>query len=182
MLYETILNKNQSLAVLGAVGGFFVFLEITRRLSSTWNDFLMDKALRPISRPHERHQIVGATYYLVALFIVCALFPRHSVSLAALVLGFGDPAANLIGKAWGTKKIYKQKSWAGFIGFIVVASLAGFTHLTLVAPGISLGLRLATSLSVAVAGALVELFSSRIDDNFSIPIVCALVARLMIGV
>jgi len=97
------------------------------------------------------------------------------------VLAFGDPAATLAGKAWGRRKIWREKSFVGSAAFLLASLTATLAFLFLVPNGLTAGSRIALALSVSLAGAAAELASDRVDDNLTVPILCAEVATLWFG-
>jgi dolichol kinase len=149
-----------------------------RRVSARWNDRFVNGAFRHIARPGEAHQVPAATWYGLAIFLGAILYPKPALLLGALALGFGDPAAQIVGKRWGRRKLVGQKSVAGALGFVAAATCASaiFLLLTLPSgdplrgPGPLLGL----SLLVGVVGATAEVLSGRVDDNFTIPMAAGL--------
>ena len=132
LMYELVLSREQAMWVLGSILAVFGTFEITRRFSDRWNDFLVDKLFGAISRPSERYRVNSATIYLVALILIVAVFPREAVGAAVLILGLGDPAASIIGKRWGRRKLFRDKSLAGSLGFAGVSFAAVAAYFTLV--------------------------------------------------
>lgn len=180
LMYEFILSYQQAMTVLLSI--FFVFgsLEVIRRFHSGFNDFMVDKLFGLISRPFERHHTNGSTYMVIALITVVFLFPKHVAEIGVVVLAFADPMASVIGKRWGNKKLYRDKSVVGTAAFLLTAFVATTIFMLLAMPALSLGYTLLTALVLAVVGMLTELFSSRVDDNLSIPILCSFAAYLML--
>ncbi len=178
--YYFFLTRPQALAILGTLLVIGVILETGKRYSEHWNRFLMDKVFAAISRPSERYRINSATLYLTALTLIVFLFPKLPVLAATLVLAFSDPAASIIGKRWGVKKLYRDKSLAGTIAFFGVGVLAAGGFLLMAVPDLGLLRIIAVAAAIAATGAVTELFSSRIDDNFSIPVACTLVGVLLL--
>jgi uncharacterized protein (TIGR00297 family) len=123
--------------------------------------------------------------YGIALFPLafsCLLFipalDQQLIAYAAWILGICDALAGIIGTYFGKKKImflYEQKSWTGFFTFFLAALLvtAIFFH-DLSMNGIVLCLLL------SLLPALTELFSYRGSDNFSVPVITALWAWLLL--
>ena len=177
-LYHFVLTRGQALWVLGTIFTFFALLEVTRRFSTRWNDFLVDKAFGKISRPSERFRVNSSTLYVLALILITALFPKLAVEAAILILGIGDPMASIFGRRFGKKKLFRDKSYAGTIAFFI----AGFvsTAALLLFSGVSLGYGLLAAGIISLAGAVTELLSSRVDDNFSIPLASAAVGALLL--
>ena len=180
LLYEFVVTWGQAMLLLGVAFGSFATLEVTRKFSPAWNDFLVDKLFGAISRPRERYRINSATYYLSALVIITLVTPKVAVCAAVLVLALADPAAMIVGFNWGRRRIYEDKTLEGSVGFFVVAFLAVFVYLLLAAAELSFFACLGYALSVSVVGTLVELYSGKLDDNFTIPVACALFGMLWV--
>ena len=97
-------------------------------------------------------------------------------SIGVLVLGVGDPAAALVGRRWGRTKLVNGRSLEGTLTFVLTGILVSAPLCALVYPEVGLRLILALTGVGAVAGALAELLSSRIDDNLTIPVATGLAA------
>lgn len=173
LLYELFLSWGQAMTILLLFLGFFGSLEITRRFSKRWNDFLVDKVFGMISRPHERYRTNSATYYLLALTIMTATVPKTALCLGLLVLAFGDPFAMLAGKRWGRKKLWREKSYVGTGTFFGVSMMVSLIYLLIVPVPFGAGSLMLLVITVSACGAITELFSVGIDDNFTIPVICA---------
>lgn len=103
----------------------------------------------------------GAFWYGVGvLFPIFFIQDVHAACAIIAVLSAGDSASTLVGKFYGKIRI-GEKSVEGFLAFAAAGFLAAmlFQVDTMVA------------LKLAVAGAVIEFIpSSKIDDNFSIPV------------
>lgn len=156
---------------------------------------------RPFARASETHEFAGILYYTLGVTLVSHLFSRTAATLAILALATLDPIAALLATLLTPKlppatRIRTGKSIAGF----VFAAFAG-----VLVVGIALGNAVHTSLeweegwAVAVlvggAGATAELlvptprpvwggkrFPIGLDDNVVIPVVCAIVVDVLLGV
>ena len=179
-LYELVLTRFQVLLVGGAILSVFVFLDVLRRISPVWNERLVQRVFGRIARPSEAHRVPSATWYLSGLLLGVAALPQHAIELGTLVLACGDPVASLAGKQWGTRKLYRDKSWAGSAAFFVVAAVAAVLYAALVVPGVGFMHALWLGAAVAAAGALVELFSVNVDDNLTIPLLAGGMAALLL--
>lgn len=180
VMYTLLLTRVQALVILGSIGALFGILELARRRWPSFNDWMVDRVFRGIVRPRERHRTVSATWYLLGLALATAIAPPTVVCVAALVLAFGDPAAAIIGHRWGRRKLYRDKSVVGSLAFVVAGALAAGAYLAIVAPPIGLLTGVLLAVGAAVVGATAELFGDRLDDNFGIPVACALVGTLLI--
>ena len=144
-------------------------MEFARRRSTAVNERLM-AIFAPVAHPHERHGINSSTWYCTALLLLALFAPRRAAEVGVVVLGIADPAAGLIGRRFGRTRIRANRSLEGSLGFVVVGALAAAAWLTFVyaTPLPALGILAGVG---AVAGALTELGSTRLDDNFTIPVV-----------
>lgn len=179
-LYQFVLDRSGAFLALGIALGIFLTLEITRRFSRSWNDFLCDKLFGSISRPRERYQVNSATFYLSGMALITWFAPQAAVCTALLVLAFADPAAMIVGTQWGRKKLYGDKSVAGTAAFFVVGAAMAFLYLTFIGTPASPLARLGIAAAVAAVGAVAELFGGKLDDNFAIPVACATVGLLLL--
>lgn len=177
LLYQFVLNRSQVLTLMLAFAGFFTFIEVVRRLYQPCNDFLVDKLFGQIARPQERYKITSATFYYAGLTVIAFLAPRIPVCLAILVLAIGDPAASIFGSRWRGKRFYNDKSWVGSLAFFLSSLTMTLLYLTIFSSG-GFGTKLLAATTVSLVGAVVELFSDRVDDNFSVPVACALAGMI----
>ncbi len=178
LLYHFVLTYWQSVAIMGLVAFAAATLEITRRFSRRWNAFLVDRVFGPVARPWERHRTNSATWYTFGMLVLAVVMPKPATEVGLLALAFGDPAASLVGRQWGTRKLWRDKSYAGTGAFLVAVLVVTGTFLALTAPELSIPTRIFLPFLVAGVGAFAELFSDRVDDNFSIPVLCAGVVAL----
>lgn len=157
-------------------------MEIGRRLSGDMNTQLM-KLFGPVAHPHEHKRVNSATWYATALVFLALSADPMAAALAVTVLGVGDPVAALIGRRWGRIKLLNGRSLEGTLAFVGSASIAAYCVLRAWYPEL-VTMALPLAVGAALAGALAELVSRRVDDNFSIPIstaVGAWVVMLFIG-
>ena len=91
-----------------------------------------------------------------------------------VVLGFADPAAAVIGRRFGQVRLINGRSLEGTATFFVTAWVTGMAALAVFHPEIPRAGVMC--LGAAVTGAIAELVSRRVDDNFTIPMSVALVA------
>jgi dolichol kinase len=178
VLYERVWDRTGMFIFGVALLGGFIFLDVLRRVSPLWNARLVDRIFGKISRPAEAHKIPTATYYLLALIIGLLILPQRAIEVGALVLAFGDPAASLAGKTWGRLKLWRDKSLAGTSAFAVVSFVVVGGFLLAMGHGPR---SLLIAGAAALVGAFTELFSTRIDDNFTIPLIAGGVAALLLG-
>lgn len=177
-MYQFVINRTQALIILGSLSAIFGTLEITRRFSAKWNDFLVTNVFGAIARPREYHKVNSATYYLLALGIVTTFFQRTEVIVGILVLAFGDPAAAWMGKRFGKRKLYKEKSLVGALSFFAASAIVVIGYLFAFHPELGVSVRIAGALVAALVGAVAELFSGKLDDNLTVPLAAVAAAAL----
>ncbi len=159
------------LAIAGAWATFCWGCEISRRLSPAINTRLM-KLFAPVAHDHETYKINSATWYATAL-IALALTNQPLWCIAGLAtLGIGDPVAGTIGRRFGRTRLVHNRTLEGTLAFVVSATLVT-AALFMVLHGVAVGPAFALAAAAAVAGAVAELFSLRVDDNLSIPLSAA---------
>lgn len=180
-LYHFFLTKELALGIMITILIVFMTLDVSRRLSAKWNEKLLSLPLfRHMVRPREWQQTPSSCYYAAGLIFSLIFFPKVAVELGVLVLGFGDPAASIIGKRIRSRKLYGEKSLAGSTAFFTVSLLASFLYLGFFYSSYySIGAILALTSVAALAGMLGELFSRYIDDNFTIVVTASLGVWLM---
>jgi dolichol kinase len=179
-MYQFVIDKTQALIILYTLGAIFGTLEITRRFSSRWNEILVSTVFKAISRPGEFHKTNSATYYLLALCFITTLFDRASVITGILVLAFGDPAAAWVGKRFGKFKIYREKSLVGALSFFAAASLVLLAFFFSLHPEMAVSTRIVAALAAAAVGAIAEVFSTRLDDNLTVPVTVVAITALIL--
>jgi len=177
LLVEVLLSKTACIWVTSAVAVVALSMEISRRYIPAWNAYLVRRVFGAISRPREMYRINGATWYTLAILTVLLTVPLRAAELGVIILALADPAATLAGRRWGTTKIWKDKSVVGASAFFVVAWTIAFLFATIV-PGGPVGVvsRLIMATAVALVGVVAEVFTEAMDDNFTIPVLCAGVA------
>ncbi len=151
-------------------------MEISRRASPQINEKLM-KLFGAVAHPHEAHRINSATWYVSAIAAISLTREIIPCALALATLGLGDPIAAIVGRRWGRIRIVNGRSVEGTTAFIVAATLGGIALLMLV-HHMALGPAALVALAASTAGAIAELYSRRIDDNLSIPVLAWVGASL----
>lgn len=166
-----LLRERRWLIVIALAFSLFAWTsEVLRRRYRGANLKLM-RVLGPIAHPHEWHKINSATWFVTGLLALSILSPLRAAALGCLVLALGDPAAAMVGRRFGRTRIVNNRSLEGTLTFVVVGTLASLAVIPLL-PGAPTS-AVAIALTAGVVGALVELFSKNVDDNFSIPVVTA---------
>jgi dolichol kinase len=153
--------------------GLAVFLETSRRFSARWNEVLM-KLFGPVAHPYEHYRVNSASWYVGALFILAWMQRPMVAAIGVGVLGLADPAASIVGRRFGRHKLVHGRTLEGTITFALVGALVSAA--VLLGFGVAPLTTILVAVASGVAGALAELFSRRIDDNFSVPVLVAAAA------
>ena len=153
-------------------------LELLRK-DRPWFNARVMRILGPIAHPHEHRRVNSATWYCSALALLALAFDPLASAIGLAALGVGDPIAALVGRRFGRVKLVHGRSLEGTLSFALVATIAGTLVAMLFAPDLAWSVALLVAASGGVAGALAELLSLRIDDNFSVPMVGAGAATIV---
>jgi len=179
--YEFLLTQRQAIIIMAVLLSVAVTFEVSRRLWPWWNRILIRYVFRDVVRPWEKRRPNSASWYTLALLIICSLTPKLAAEIGVLVLAFGDPAASILGRKWGKVKLYRRKSIVGTGSFAVTAGLLTAGLSLLKAAPLSPWALVGMSVTVALAAASAELFSDVVDDNATVPITAACIATLWLG-
>ena len=135
---------------------------------------LFFRMLRNIETTHGKFQVSGSLYVLLAAIACTLLFPQPVAVIALSVMLISDTSAALFGKAYGTRKLYKNKSLEGTVAFFLSALIVNmlcepiyhFTYAGVIA---------------CAAASFAEMFEDKleVDDNLSIPLVVGTVLVIL---
>lgn len=175
MLCEVVFTtQNQAILTAACITMLFFGLDLARRIVPSFQVFLVNGPVGAIARAHEHHQVPSSTWFALATLLGLLTMPLLAVELGVLVLAVGDPVAAIIGKRWGRTKIRGQKSLEGSLAFLVSSFLVVGALLLTCHPGLSLLTVLSVSVVSGLVGAVAEVLTEPVDDNFSIPLCVAL--------
>ncbi len=155
------LARNTTAALL--FGGVAVALgvEVARSKVPALNRWLFE-TLRHLMSPREAAGVASSTWYLLGAALVWLAFPAAIAVPSLLVLGLADPAASVVGRCWGRRRLGKG-TWMGSLVFFCVAASVLFA--TVGGPPALLAAAMAT---------LVEVGSGPLDDNLTVPVATGL--------
>ena len=162
--YSAELARQVSLLFLVALLIIFLVLEYLR-LELNWKIPLFSQFIRP----KEQDRMYGVVYFLAGTIISLAVF-NPKIALAALLMTtFGDMAAALVGRRFGSTLVYRNKTWAGFFGELGVNLIVGFLVLD----------NIYIILAMALVATIVETLVDELDDNLLIPIFSGFVGQII---
>lgn len=149
-------------AILGGIAAVLLAVDLTRLAAPPANE-LFFRLFNRLASPREMGGLASSTWYALGVLATALLFERPALISAVLVLGLADPAAAYVGRRWGRRP---------FLGGTVLGSVA-FYAITISVLALRHGPWVALAGATAVTTA--ERKSWPLDDNFTIPIVCAAV-------
>jgi phytol kinase len=164
-------------------------LSITLQFALVGLGIIKDQAaVEAMSRSGDRREILrGPLYYGVVFVVLTIIFWLDSpIGIVALMMVCGgDGLAEILGRRWGQKKIFKHanKSWVGSGGFFLGGWLLAVIIMWLyIAAGIfqiSFGSLLLPLTLIALASTLVEAVSPMDLDNITVPLVAVILGYLL---
>ncbi len=163
--YTAVLAKQLALLFLVALLIIFLILEYFR-LELGWKMPFFSQFIRP----KEQNRMYGVIYFLSATIISLAVFDPKIALAALLMTTFGDMIAALIGKRYGTTLIYRNKTWAGFLGELIINLIVGFLVLD----------KISVIIGMASVATIVETLVDELDDNLLIPIFSGFAGQIIL--
>ena len=135
---------------------------------------LFYRTLRNKELKRSQLQLSGGAYVMLAAIACTLLFPANVAVVALSIMLISDTCAALFGKAYGSRRLYKNKSIEGTAAFFVSALLI------MVICNFILPLTYASILAAFVA-TFAEMYEDKIeiDDNLSIPLFVGAVLSLL---
>ena len=117
----------------------------------------------------------GIVIYPISVLALILLY-RHDLHIAGAtwaILALGDGTASVTGGALRGPALpwNHQKTWSGFLGFIVAGTAGAYVLTRWVAPAVAPDIALRICVATAVVGAIVESLPVRLDDNATVPLV-----------
>jgi len=168
--YALFFFNQESVCLTVGVGTILILSFELFRINYPSINRIFIKIFGKVTRNFEKTKLTGASYVMVASFIVLLPIFESCVSIVSiLIMSYSDTAAAIIGKKYGKIRIF-NKTLEGSFAFFIVA----FIIILAMYPQINLGV----SITAILIATIVELFPSKIDDNFSVPIIVALITSI----
>ena len=178
LLYVNVLTPRHG---MWAAVGFCVFawsLEFLRQVVPGLNDVLM-AFFKPIAHSREWNHVNSGTWFGTAMLLLLLTAPGIAGVLGLIALSLGDPAAGIVGRRFGRIRVWNGRSLEGSLAFLVVAATASAVFLTVYHPYLGAGSIAVLACTTGLAGAVVELVSTKVDDNLAVPVGTAWVTALV---
>jgi len=176
-LYAFVLTREQALLTLGVVGGIWVALDVIRLRYPAANAVAL-QFFGKLMRREELKSVSGNTFYILGMITIVYFFPKPIVLLSVLYLAIGDPIAAVVGTMWGKNRLVGKKSLEGAVANLLCTGLA--TYLVAMS---YFNFSFDHAVALAAFGGLIsvvaELLPFPIDDNFTIPVMSAILLSVM---
>jgi dolichol kinase len=122
-----------------------------------------------LKRPSERIGLHGSTLGAIGCLLAVIFFDFDIAYAAISMYIYGDAAAGIIGKGFGTLRFHHGKSLKGSLAMLVVSIMAGFLFLN----------NIFLIMAMAIIATLLEMFVVQIPDDLILPIFTALFGQLL---
>ena len=117
----------------------------------------------------------GIVIYPISVLVLILLY-RHDLQIVGAtwaIMALGDGTASVTGGALRGPALpwNREKTWSGFLGFLVAGTAGAYVLLCWIPPAIAPGVALKIAAATALVGAIVESAPVRLDDNATVPLV-----------
>jgi len=168
--YALFFFNQETVCLIVGVGSILILSFEILRINYQSINRIFIKIFGKVTRNFEKNKLTGASYVMLASFIVLLpVFESYVCIISILVMSYSDTAAAIIGKKYGKTKIFSKTLEGSFAFFIVAFIIALVMY-----PQINLAL----SITAIVIATIVEILPLSIDDNFSVPITVALIISI----
>lgn len=173
--YVWVLNNySQKTAILAVTFLLLIVIKIEYfriNFQGKFKHDFFDFVTKSILRKHERDNLVGSTFFIIATIISFSAF-QYKIALAAMLMTvFGDLVASLTGSAYGKKKIFKEKSYVGTGCGLIANIIVG----VVIFPQ-----QLFLALIMAGTASFVEMINHKLDDNLTVPLFAGFIGELVV--
>lgn len=160
------------LLILGSFAVPFIILDVGRRFIPAFRPVFQWIAGHSMRYEEEIHyKITGASWQFISFWVVIWFFKPDYAVPACLLLSVSDAAAALVGKKWGKRYWFNDHTLIGTSAFIISGLLIfiiGYPHLVFW-----------KVILVVVTTALAESLLYRINDNFTVPLISAIMLYVL---
>lgn len=172
--YTLVLNYfSARMALLSITALLLIFLEIEyvrlEHRSKFLGKFLglFDK----IFRKHEKDNVSGAVFLVIACIISFAAFDYWVAFLALFMTVFGDLFSAIMGKSFGKTLLFKSKTYVGTLSGLAANIIVGI----LILPGY-----LILVVPMAFVATFTEVITNKLDDNLTVPLFAGFAGQMLV--
>jgi dolichol kinase len=165
-----ILERHQSIIILGSVTFFAVSMDLLRArhtLLNRWIQKVFGLLMRPGEKAVSETGVVfnGATWALISAFLLILIFPVHVAAFSISIFLIGDAAAALAGRRFGRIKWGRgNKTVEGSLAFLLTS---------LIVVPIIPGVKFWTGFLACLGACLAEALPGPFNDNLRAPLSAA---------
>jgi len=159
---DLLFGRTPLLFLLGGLALVFSALDLVRLASGV--------RLRRLFKRAEEKRFSSMTSFLVAIFLIFLVFPDHVPYLGLGFITLGDLFGKIVGVRFGRVRLLRGRTLEGTLACAAGGFFAAWL-LRLALRGCAPAVPLYAALAGPPFAALVELFSGRLDDNFTVGVV-----------
>jgi len=172
LLFFIIKKQFSEQAALVFLVGLLVFFLVMEYFRLELNFKL--PVLHQFIRPKEQYRVYGVIFFLSSVIITLAVFDTGIALAALLMTTFGDMAAAIAGKKYGTTILFKNKTLVGF-GSELVTNLVVAVLLSLF-----FSINIYILIIMAFAATITETLVDELDDNLIVPVVSGFIGQILL--
>ncbi len=125
-------------------------------------------------RPKEQYRVYGVIFFLTSTIIAFSVFDTPIALAALLMTTFGDMAAAIAGKKYGTTILFRNKTLIGFVAELVTNLIVA------VVISLTFSINIYIPIIMAFVATATETLVDELDDNLIVPIVSGFVGQIIL--
>jgi len=122
-------------------------------------------------RKHEKDNISGAVFIVISCIICFAVFDYWIAFMALLMTVFGDLVSALMGKTFGKRKLYRNKTIIGTGSGLAANVIVGV---------LTLPSFLIVTIPMAITATITEMVTNKLDDNLTVPLFAGFLGQMIV--
>lgn len=159
----------EALRPLTVVGFVLILVFESIRLKTRAKQYVHE-AVGPLFKAEEALDYSGLFWASVGALIMALFASQQAYSYGFAILAVCDASAAIIGKWWGQKPFYMNKTFAGSAACLVAAFIVSFVYAQMFALPVP---AMAFASSMALILTFIEVYCYPFDDNFLILVAAA---------
>jgi len=171
VFYYVVNPKIAVLTLIGWVALVFIIIDLLRFIHKKTNILLTEK-IKSIFKKSKINKFSSMTLFLIGSFFSILLFEKVIAQTVVIFLIFGDIFGKIFGLAFGKHKIF-DKTLEGTLAYAGGILICGYFIFNI------FDIPLVILLCGGIIAPIAELFSLRINDNFTVPIVSGAVMTVV---
>jgi len=173
-LFYFWMSKKQAITVMLILLALDLIIEVFRTIHKEFQREFFAR-LSHLLRRSEKYRPLGITWFLLGMLANALLFEKNIAVLGVIMLTFGDPLAEIIGRKYGRHALIGKKTLEGFLACFAGALASGLAFGCL-----AFGMPFIPVIAGALAASITELLTFKGGDNLLIPIISGLAMALLI--